>query len=150
MKSLWMVAVLGLVGCANVSPALPFIDATPAGAVQSDDSLARQLWVAAGLDEPNESCVAPLWVHVDAATFQTLCEHDENAAWGCTRWMDETHAVSVWSGDGDEQSVLLHEQLHVLENCVLGDADADHTNRVVWTAGYPNPSLRPISKPTTN
>lgn len=137
MKSLWIVAVLGLVGCAS---------SAPIGEDESDRpeiQLVFEAWDQAGMPDVS-SCGAQHWARVSPTEFADVCGEASCAHSGkgscmlaCTPTDDV--ATAYWDASahpndvGAENFARAHEQLHAWLACTTGSADVNHTNVKVWS-----------------
>lgn len=68
----------------------------------------------------------------DGITCDAEPHGDNEHVVGCT--FPETHEIVIWNGLDDAAAVdtSVHEWIHALANCVLGDPDAEHLRAGLW------------------
>lgn len=136
MKSLWMVAVLSLVGCVSGAPVGEDESARP------EIQAIYEAWTQADMSDLS-SCGAQHWARVSAEEFKDVCgaySCQHSGSGSCMLACTPTDDVSTAYWDesakpndvGAENFARAHEQVHAWLSCTTGSADVNHTNKV-WS-----------------
>jgi hypothetical protein len=76
-------------------------------------------------------CLSHLSAHAKPAPWD--CTHDGKNCGGL-QTDNDVYVAPSWVGLSDLCGDYAHEMTHYLEQCVLGDGDASHSNKVAWEA----------------